>query len=150
MQTLNIILVLWVAVTNANPMSVSQRLTNLEHKLDLMHELVSPTTNTVTEADDLVTEDDEEPESNDVAEEVAAKDRDRIEAAKAADRERRAANGRVSELDVRINRKGGRLDLSDELVAKLTQNLLRSCAHVKSADLCGHSLAKKACAATCA
>ena len=66
MQTLNILFVLWVAVTNAYPMSVSARLTNLEHKLDLMHKLVSPTT--VTEADNLVTEDEEEPKSKDVAE----------------------------------------------------------------------------------
>ena len=68
MQTLNILFVLWVAVTNAYPMSVSERLTNLEHKLDLEHKLVSPTTKTVTEADNLVTEDDEEPESKDVTE----------------------------------------------------------------------------------
>ena len=69
MQTLNILFVLWVAVTNAYPMSVSaERLTNLEHKLDLMHKLVSPTTTAVTEADNLVTEEEEEPENKDVAE----------------------------------------------------------------------------------
>ena len=68
MQTLNILFVLWVAVTNAYPMSVSERLTNLEHKLDLMHKLVSPTTTAVTEADNLITEEEEEPESKDVAE----------------------------------------------------------------------------------
>ena len=68
MQTLNILFVLWVAVTNAYPMSVSKRLTNLEHKMDLMHEMVSPTTTAVTEADNLVTEEEEEPENKDVAE----------------------------------------------------------------------------------
>jgi len=68
MQTLNILFVLWVAVANAYPMSVSERPTNLEHKLDLEHKLVSPTTKTVTESDNLVAEDEEEPESKYLAE----------------------------------------------------------------------------------
>ena len=66
MQTLNILFVLWVAVANAYPMSVSERPTNLEHELE------SPPTGTVTEADNLealeMPKDEEELGNGDVAE----------------------------------------------------------------------------------